>query len=100
MASGVLRLGFDGTARRFDSFEFCNVTHEEFVSRRYLETLAQQDQKHSPEKSKTSNKKAQGKAPSRIVSLDSLYSGQCGEYGIFPGLQQFMEVRQGRSIHD
>lgn len=85
-------MGFNSTVNMFETLEFLNVRHEEFVSRRTLENLAVPDLKQSPEKSK-STKQKQAQVKARVVPYEQVPFSPCDVYGMFKDLQQFVEVR-------
>lgn len=85
---------FQEVTGKFEILEFSNVTYEEYVSRNQLESLAVQDPKLSPEKTKSSSKhkQAQPRNGPRIVPHEHLPASPCGEYGIFTEIRSFIEV--------
>lgn len=87
---------FQENTAKFEVLEFSNVTYEEYVSRHQLDFLALQDQKLSPEKSKSSfkQKQTQGRNGPRMVPHEQLPASPCGEYGIFTEIRGFIEVSQ------
>ena len=93
VASGSLKLDYEPKpGNLFRSVEFLNVKHEEFLSRRALESLAIPEQKQSPEKSKMTAKQKQMQSRVRIIPYEQLPPSPCGDFGIFNGMQQFLEV--------